>query len=94
MERIPNTPHTLVYTGDGLASLPVLLASTIPQHLRLFSHSLVLQILYAYRPLRAVDVMCDDDWVSPWPWAYSDLDLWAIASKGWKRGFYERVHSA
>lgn len=94
MERIPNTPHTLIDTGDRLAPLPILLARAIPQCLSLFPYALVLQVLDAYRPLRAVDVMCDDDGVFPWPWADGDLDLWAVASEGRERGFNEGVHAS
>lgn len=93
MERIPNTPHTLVQTRHRLAQLPVLLACTIPQYLRLFPHAFVLQVPHAYRALGAVDVFGDDDGVPPWPWADGDFDLWVVAGEGRERGFEERVHA-
>lgn len=63
MERIPNAPHALIHTSHRLARLPVLLTSAIPQYLRLLPHALVLQVLDAYIPRRAVDVVRDDDGV-------------------------------
>jgi hypothetical protein len=95
MEWIPNSPHTLIDTRHRLAvPLLILLTRAIPQQFRLLPHALVLQVLDAYRPLSAVDVMCDDDGVPPWPWADCDFDLWAVARECGQRGFYEGVHAA
>jgi hypothetical protein len=81
MERIPNTPHTLINTGHRLARLPVLLACAISQYLCLFPHAFVLEVFDTYRPLGAVDVLCDYDRVPPWPRADGNLDLWVVLRK-------------
>jgi hypothetical protein len=94
MEWIPDAPHALVDTRDGLAQLPILLARAVPQQLGLLPHTLILQVPDAYRPLGAVGVMCGDDGVAPWARAHGDFDLWVVAGKGRQRGFYERVHAS
>lgn len=94
MKRVPNTPHALIDTGHRLARLPILLARAIPQNLRLFPDAIDLQILHAYRSLRAVDVVCDDNGMLPWPRADGDFNLGAAAREGRQRGFYKGVHAA
>jgi hypothetical protein len=94
MKRIPNTPHTLIHTGNRLAQLPILLAATIPQQFCLLPHALVLQVLDAYGPHRAVGISCDDDRVVHWSWGNREFNLRVIACEGGERGFYEGIHAA
>lgn len=49
VEWTPDTPHALVQTLHWPAiQFPVLLSCAISQHLSLFPHALVLQVLDAY----------------------------------------------
>lgn len=93
MERIPYAPHTLIDTRYWLPNLPVLLSTAIPQQLRLLPDTLILEILDAYRPLGAIDVVCYDDWVFAWPGRHRDFDLRVALSEGWERGLDEGVHA-
>lgn len=93
VERRPDTPNTLVDTGDGLAQLLVLLAVAIPQHLSLFPHALVLQVLDADGPCGAVDVVGDDDGVLARPRANGELDGGVARGKGGERRLDEGVHA-
>jgi hypothetical protein len=94
VERIPNAPHALIDTRHRPAQLLVLLASMIPQHLRLLADALDVQISDTDGALGAVDVACDDDGVVLRARAHVDLDLRVVAREGGQRGFYERVHAA
>src|SRR5690242_8167857 len=93
VERRPDTPNTLVDTGDGLAQLLVLLAVAIPQHLCLFPHPLVLQVLDADGPCGAVDVVGDDDGVLARARADGELNGGVARGEGGERRLDEGVHA-
>lgn len=94
VEWIPDAPHALIDTRHRPSiQLLILLSIRVPQQFRFVSHSLVLQILHAYRPLGTVDVMCDDDRVFLWPWRDGELDLGVALRENGKRRLDEGVHA-
>lgn len=95
VERTPNTPNTLVDTGNGPVRNPlVLLGARVSQQLDLFPDALARQVLHIYRLLVTVDVVCGEDWVVCVLREDGDLNLGIALCEGGERVFEVGVHAA
>lgn len=75
MERIPDTPHTLVDRLDRLGDLFQLVPTGISEQKRLFQHLGIVEVPHTHCLFPAVDVVAFDDWMFPWSRRDCDFDL-------------------
>jgi hypothetical protein len=84
VERIPDTPDTLVHTLDWLCDLLQFIAAGVAQEFGLLHDLLFLQAADTDGLFTAVYICALDDGVFSWARRDGDFDLRVCAGEGWE----------